>query len=250
MSLSEHFVELRRRFARAGIAALVGSIVGWVFSGGILDSLRAPVSALAHQQNRIATLNFDNISSAFDLRIQVAITVGIVISSPVWLYQVWAFFVPALARRELKYALGFFLTALPLFLAGCASGWFVVPHIVGVLTSFAPAGTASLLEAGSYFGFVLKLVVAVGVAFVLPVFLVLLNFVGVLSARAIRRSWRAASIIIVCFAAAVTPAADVFSMLLLAVSMGALYLLATGVATVHDRKAVRASAQLEREYAL
>jgi sec-independent protein translocase protein TatC len=250
MSLGEHLVELKRRLFRSAIAVVVGAILGWVFSNWILTAMRAPVAVLAHQQDRLAALNFDSISSAFDLRIQIAITVGIVISSPVWLYQLWAYFVPALTRRELKYALGFFLSALPLFFAGCAAGWFVVPHIVGLLTSFAPAGTATLLQAGDYFDFILKLIVAVGVAFVLPVFLVLLNFVGVLSAHTIRRSWRVAVIVIVCFAAAVTPAADVFSMLLLAAPMAALYFLAAGVSTIHDRRTLHAAAQLDREYAL
>jgi len=249
MSLRDHLVELRRRFAWIVIAVLVGSVAGWILADPVLAAMRAPVTALAHQQGRLAALNFDNISAAFDLRIQLALTVGIVISSPVWLFQLWAFFVPALSRKELKYGLGFFLTAVPLFLAGCAAGWFVVPHIVGLLTSFAPSGTSTLLQASAYFSFVLKLVIAVGVAFVLPVFVVLLNFVGVLSARTILKSWRIALVVIVCFTAAVTPAADVASMVLLAVPMEVLYLAAAGVALVHDRRSVRAAQQLAREYA-
>ena len=249
MSLGDHLVEFRRRLFRSATAVVVGSVAGWILSDPILAAMRAPVAALAHQQGRLAALNFDTISAAFDLRMQIAVTVGIVVSSPVWLYQVWAYFVPAFTRKELKYALGFFLTALPLFFAGCAAGWFVVPHIVGLLTSFAPSGTSTLLQAGDYFSFILKLVIAVGVAFVLPVFVVLLNFVGMLSARTIVRSWRVALIVIVCFTAAVTPAADVFSMLLLAVPMEALYLSATGIALIHDRSVARAAQQLAREYA-
>jgi len=250
MSLGDHLVEFRRRLFRSAIAVVVGSIVGWILSDPVLAAMRTPVAALAHQQGRLASLNFDNISAAFDLRIQIAVTAGIVISSPIWLYQLWAYFVPALTRREVKYTLGFFLTALPLFFAGCAAGWFVVPHIVELLTSFAPSGTSTLLQAGGYFNFILKLVIAVGVAFVLPVFIVLLNFVGVLSAHTIVRSWRIALIVIVCFTAAVTPAADVFSMLLLAVPMELLYLSAAGVALIHDRRGSRAAQQLAREYAL
>ena len=127
MSLGDHLVEFRRRLFRSAIAVVVGSMAGWILSDPVLTAARAPVAALAHQQGRLAAINFDNISAAFDLRIQIAVTVGIVISSPVWLYQVWGYFVPALTRKERKYALGFFLTALPLFFAGCAAGWFVVP---------------------------------------------------------------------------------------------------------------------------
>src|SRR5260370_35861741 len=150
---------------------------------------------------------------------EIAFTIGLVISSPIWLYQIAAFFVPALSRKELRSGLGFSLTAVPLFLAGCAAGWFVVPHIVQLLTSFAPSQDTAIIQAKVYFDFVLKLVVAIGVAFVLPVFLVLLNFVGVMSARSIVKSWRIALLVIVLFPAIATPSAHAVSMFLLALPM-------------------------------
>ena len=101
------------------------------------------------------------------------------ISSPIWLYQIFAFLVPGLTRSEKRYTFGFFFTAVPLFLAGCFAGWFVLPHIVELMTSFVPQQDASYFDAKYYLDFVLKLVLAIGIAFVLPVFLVLLNFVGV-----------------------------------------------------------------------
>jgi sec-independent protein translocase protein TatC len=128
---------------------------------------------------------------------------------------------------------------VPLFLAGCAAGWFVMPHIVVLMTGFAPTASASLLDAPTYFSFVLKLVLVVGVAFVLPVFLVLLDFVGVITAAGILRSWRIAAMLIVLFTAVATPAADVMSMLLLAIPLVALFFLAAGVAWIHDRRAAR-----------
>ncbi len=130
MTLGEHFLELRKRLVRAAAGLLAGSVVGWFLAGYVLDALRAPIIQIAKQQHRLAELNYDNITGAFDLKIEIAFTIGVVISSPIWLYQIWAFFVPALSRKELRYGLGFFLSAVPLFLAGCAAGWFVVPHIV------------------------------------------------------------------------------------------------------------------------
>jgi sec-independent protein translocase protein TatC len=157
--------------------------------------------------------------------------------------------VPALSRKELRYGLGFFLTAVPLFFAGCAAGWFVVPHIVQLLTSFAPSQDTAIIQAKVYFDFVLKLVVAIGVAFVLPVFLVLLNFVGILSARSIVKSWRIALLVIVLFTAIATPSADIVSMFLLAIPMVLLYFAAAGVAWLHDRRAAKAALQLDAELA-
>jgi sec-independent protein translocase protein TatC len=242
MTLGQHLVELRRRLVIMSISVLVGSVGGYFVSDWILAAMSAPIHALAKQQHRLATLNYTGVTSAFDLKIQIAITVGIIVSSPVWLYQVWAFFVPGLTRRELKYGLGFFLTSVPLFLGGCVAGWLVVPHIVQLLTSFAPANDSSLIGASDYFDFILKLMLAIGIAFVLPVFLVLLNFVGILSAKLILKQWRVAVLLIVVFTAIATPSADIVSMILLAVPMVVLYFAAAAVAAVHDRRAGRARA--------
>ncbi|WP_460630659.1 twin-arginine translocase subunit TatC [Leifsonia lichenia] len=244
MTLAQHLREFRHRIVWAAGAVLLASIAGWFLSGLVLDAMRAPIVALAEEQHRLAELNYDNITGAFDLRIQIAVTIGVVLSSPIWLYQVWAFLVPALTRKELRYGLGFFLSAVPLFLAGCASGALVVPHIVQLLTSFAPDGSSSFIQASDYFDFILKLVLAIGIAFVLPVFLVLLNVVGVLSARTILRSWRVALISIVLFTAIATPSADIVSMFLLAIPMVVLYLAAAGVAWLHDRRVARSAAAL------
>ncbi|GAA1964083.1 twin-arginine translocase subunit TatC [Microbacterium deminutum] len=245
MTLGQHLREFRRRMIWAVVGLLIGSVAGWFLSGFILEAMRAPIAALAEQQHRLAELNYDNITGAFDLRIRIALTIGIVLSSPVWLYQIWAFLVPALNRKELRYGLGFFLSAVPLFLAGCAAGALVVPHVVELLTSFAPSESSSLIEASQYFDFVLKLVLAIGIAFVLPVFLVLLNFVGVLSGRTIIRSWRIALLTIVVFAGIATPSADVISMFLLAIPMVVLYLAAAGIARIHDRRVARTAAALD-----
>ncbi len=249
MTLAEHFVELRKRLFRSALALLVGSVIGWFLSGYVMDALRGPITDIAKQQGRVATLNYDSITGAFDLKMQVAITIGAIVSSPFWLYQIWAFFVPAMTRKELKYGFGFFFTAVPLFIAGGVTGWLLVPHIVSLLTSFAPEPDTAIIGAKTYFDFILKLVIAVGIAFVLPVFLVLLNFVGVLSAKSIIASWRWALILIALFTAIATPAADVLSMFLLAIPMVALYFAAYGVAWLHDRRAAKAANRLEAELA-
>lgn len=242
MSLGGHLIELRKRFYLSAIFIVLGAVAGWFSADFLLAQLREPIFLVASSQDRVATLNYDGITSAFDLKLQIAFTVGIVISSPFWLYQIWAFFMPGLTKREIKYTLGFMLSAIPLFLAGCAAGWFVYPHIVALMTSFAPSDDATIITAKTYFDFVLKLVLVVGVAFVLPVFLVLFNFAGLLSAQSILKSWRIAVLVITLFTAIATPAADVLSMILLAIPMVMLYFLAAGIAWIHDRrKAKKAS---------
>jgi sec-independent protein translocase protein TatC len=234
MSLGQHLLELRRRLFISAIAILVFSIGGWFLFKPVFNAIQAPVRALAHSHGT-SSINFAGIGTAFDIQLQVAITIGAVASSPIWLYQIFAFIVPGLTSREKRFTFGFFFSAVPLFLAGCAAGWFVFPHIVGVLGSFVPQGSASLIEARDYLSFVLKLVLAVGIAFVLPVFLVLLNFLGIVTGKSILLSWRWAILAIFVFCAIATPSADVGSMFLLAAPMIVLYLVAAAVAGWHDR---------------
>lgn len=236
MTLGDHLLELRKRLYIAAASILVGMVGGWFIADFLLNVLRGPIYTIAEAQNRVATLNYDGISSAFDLKLQIALTIGIVASSPIWLYQIWAFFMPGLTRREMKYTLGFLLSAIPLFLLGCWAGFTVFPNIVALMTSFAPSQDSAIITAKTYFDFVLKLVLVVGVAFVLPVFLVLLNFAGVLSAKKILKSWRVAILLIVLFTAIATPAADVLSMFMLAIPMIVLYFTAAGLAWLHDRR--------------
>jgi len=250
MSLGAHLVELRNRLFISALAIVLGMVVGFILSDFILSALTQPIADLAAEQGREASLNFTDVSSAFDLRIQIAFTVGVVISSPVWLYQVCAFVMPGLKKKEKRYAVGFVCAAVPLFLAGCVAGWFVLPHMVTLLTGFAPEGTTALLTARSYYDFVLKLVLAIGIAFVLPVFLVILNFAGVLSAVAILKSWRIAILAITLFTAIATPAADVMSMFLLAIPMLVLYFGAAGIAWLNDRRKRRAQQSLDIELAV
>jgi sec-independent protein translocase protein TatC len=248
MSLGQHLIELRKRLLIAGLGILAGAIGGWFLAALVWDRLRDPILKLASAHHN-ASINYPSITSAFDVRIQVALLVGIVVSSPIWLYQIFAFLVPGLTKSERKYIFGFFFTAVPLFLAGCAIGWFVLPRVVGALVGFAPGQDSSIIDAKYYLDFVIKLILASGIAFVLPVFLVLLNFIGILSAKAILRGWRWAILTITVFTAIATPAADPVSMLLLAVPMVALYFVAWGVALIHDRAVARRADALSAELA-
>lgn len=245
MSLGAHLVELKKRLFISAIAIIVTAIAGFIFANFFIDALRAPITSIADSTGRGAALNYDAVTQAFDIRMQIAFTVAIVVASPVWLYQIWAFLVPGLVRKEKQYAIGFMATAIPLFLAGCAAGWYVLPNIIHLLLGFAGDQDLSNLNAKYYYDFIVKLLLAVGIAFVLPVFVVLLNFVGVLSAQAILKGWRVAILTICVFTAMATPAADVISMFLLAIPMIVLYFIAALIAWLHDRRAAKRAALVD-----
>jgi len=240
MPLVQHLIELRKRLMRAALGVLAGGVIGWFLNDLVLNALRNPLISQRGKDGRLlTTLNFPGITSAFDVKFEIAIVLGIVLSSPIWLYQIFAFVTPAFTRTEKKYVFGFFFSAVPLFLIGCAAGWLLVPHIVQLMTGFAGTQDATLVDAKMYLDFVLRLVLIIGVAFVLPVFLVLLNFAGVLRAKAILKGWRIAILVTIVFTALATPSADVISMLLLAAPLIALYFGSVGVAFLHDRRVDR-----------
>lgn len=243
MSLGDHLRELRNRLFISAIAIAVTAVFGFLVADYVIDYLRVPIDAIADERN--ARIIYTTVTGAFDLRLQIAFTIAIVAASPVWLYQIFAFLVPGLTGKEKRYTFGFFFSAVPLFFAGAATGFWLFPHMVELLTSFSSNEDATYLDAKPYYDFVIKLVLAVGIAFVLPVFLVLLNFVGVLSATAIIKSWRVAILAICLFTAIATPAADVISMFLLAIPMIVLYFVAYLIAFLHDRRAARLARELE-----
>jgi sec-independent protein translocase protein TatC len=244
MSIAQHLVEIRNRLAWIAGSIIAGSVVGWFVTPMAWNALREPVITSAAASERYATIAFTSVTSAFELNMRIAVTLGVILSSPVWLYQVLAFVAPGLKRREKRFVFGFLLASVPLFVAGCAAGWVVMPHIVAMMTGFASSQDSTVLTASDYLDFVLKLVLAVGIAFVLPVFLVVLNFAQILRGRTILNAWRVAIILICVFTAIATPAADVLSMFILAAPMVVLYFTAVGVALLNDRRHDKREAEL------
>lgn len=243
MTLASHLSEARRRSFRVAVALVVGSIAGYLLSDLVMDVLRSPINELA--ASRDASLNYETVTGAFDLRLRLAIYTGVVLSSPVWLYQLFAYIAPGLTGSEKRYTFGFLAAALPLFIAGCTVGLLLFPHMVELLTGFADSADSTILQASYYVDFVMKIVLATGVAFVLPAFIVVLNLLGLLSAERIGRGWRVAVVLIVVFSAMVTPAADVLSMFLVAVPMTVLFLAALLIAWLHDRSSAGRGATSE-----
>ncbi len=236
MSLRQHLVELRRRLLIAVIGVIVGMVIAFLITEPVIDLLTKPIQTVAEWQGHdYVRLNFDTVTSGFDLRMRIAFAIGFIISAPVWMWQIWAFIMPGLTRKEIRYTIGFLSAAIPLFFAGCTVALFIMPHIIELMASFVPEGMAQFYGYSTYYDFAFKLLLVVGIAFVLPVFLVALNFAGILSGRAILKGWRAAILISTIFAAITTPAADVTSMLLLAGIMVVLYFAAALVSVLFDR---------------
>lgn len=242
MPLAAHVREARRRATRAALALAVAMVAGFLLSDQILDVLRAPIEELAGE--RQASLNYATVTAAFDLRMRIAVVAGVILSSPVWLLELFGFVTPGLTPRERRYVVGFAAAAIPLFAAGCTMGLLLFPHMVEVMAGFSSDQDSTILDASYYVDFVLRIVLSLGLAFVLPVFVVVLNLLGVLPAHALRRGWRVIVVVITLFSALVTPAADVLAMFLVAAPMAGLFLSAVAIASVHDHRVALRTAAL------
>lgn len=240
MRLSAHLAELRRRLFISFIALLVAAVAAFALTDPIIHFLASPIRGIAaDQSDSLTALTFTTVTAAFDLRLRIAIAVGAIVACPIWLLQIWLFFVPGLTRREVRWTLGFVFSAIPLFIVGCATGVLIAPHTITMLASFVPEGSALLLQSAYYYDFVLKLMLAVGVAFSVPVFLVMLNLSGLVSSQGLLRGWRVAIVAAAVFSALATPAADVISMLLLMAAITTLYFGAWFVTVLLERRSRR-----------
>lgn len=241
MPLKEHLLEFRNRLMVAAAAIVVGGIVGWVIYPQVYDQLTWPFTEYKRANpDSVVTLNFGNATSAFSTRLSLSIWTGMLLSCPVWLWQIWAFILPGLTRKEKRVSIAFFATAVPLFLAGCAFAYWTLPKALLILYGFTPDDETSsnIQQASDYFTFVTRFILAFGAAWLLPVFLVGLSAIGVVSGRALLRGWRVAVLLIFVAAAIITPTPDPYTMFLLAAPLCLLYFAAVGVAMLIDRRRV------------
>ncbi|MFM8351815.1 MAG: twin-arginine translocase subunit TatC [Actinomycetales bacterium] len=239
MPLTEHLRELRNRLVKAGIAILAGMIVGWVFYPQLFAILSAPFEDVVEQaraEGRTVILALTGVADPFVLQLQVAAVAGLLLSSPVWLYQIWRFVTPGLHRNERRWAIGFVLVATPLFAAGVLLAYTVLPIGLDILFGFTPEGVENIVSVDRYLSFFLRTVIVFGVGFLVPLMLVLLNFAGVLSGKRLLSWWRWIIITVVIFAAIATPTGDPINLILLAGPIMVLVMIAVGIALLNDRR--------------
>jgi sec-independent protein translocase protein TatC len=240
MTLMEHLNELRTRLFRAVLSIALASVVCAFFYDEIVRLLTTPfvdaVEKLAIERDIDAKLTFSDVAGPFTLTLKTSLVAGLVVSSPLWLWQLWAFIVPGLHNTERRWSVIFAAVAGPLFIAGVLLGFFVLPKGLGILLDFTPADVSNFVNLDKYLTFIMRMLLVFGVSFEIPLFVILLNLAGVVSGKALgqHRSWIVLGVFV--FAAVATPSTDPISMLFLAVPMTLLFLMSEVVARLIDRR--------------
>jgi len=240
MTLAEHFRELRKRLVRSSLALIFCTVAVWNQFSVIFAFIRAPYDSV-QGLGSTAVLALTGVTSGFSLQLKVSLAAAFVISSPIWIYQLWRFISPGLKRSERKWAYLFTAIAVPLFSCGVLLAYFVMPRMLDILFEFTPADVENVTSVESYLSFFLHLTLFFGIGFLLPLVLVSLNFAGILSGDRLKASWRWLILGSFVFGAVATPNGDPLAMTFVALPMIALSFIAVGIALINDGRRERAA---------
>jgi sec-independent protein translocase protein TatC len=247
MALADHLRELRARMLIIATTLVVGIVVAWFFYEQTFGLLLHPYEAAREtlEARGVETQPvISGVATSLLLQLKISALAAVIVTCPIWLYQIWAFIVPGLHPHERRSTKMFAVIAGPLFVAGVGVAYYVLPKGMEVLIGFTPADIQSLIEFDKYLSFLIRMMLVFGVAFEIPLFVVMLNLAGIVSGRTLGayRPWIVLGTFV--FAAVATPSTDPFSMIFLAVPMSVLFLLSELVARAVDRRRARSGGRL------
>jgi len=245
MPLMDHIRELRNRVVKIALALGAGMIVGFIFFTRIWHVIDRPLcAATIRGQTGCNTLGVNQLAldsplDPFYLHVKVALIAGVILSSPVWLYQLWAFVAPGLYAREKRWGYLFLATAVPLFLIGVTLAYWSLGRSMHYLLGLTPHGVANLIQVDQYMSFVMAMLLAFGLAFELPLLIVMLNLAGILTHERFRK-WRRVMIFgVFLIAGMANPSPDPITMLILGGACAALVEVAEFIVWSNDRRRAR-----------
>jgi sec-independent protein translocase protein TatC len=245
MPLGDHLRELRSRLVKAILAVVGGMIVGFIFFRPVWHFVMRPYCETKINGKPACTGTFGHtliVNGVFDgfyLHVKVALVFGLIITSPIWLYQLWAFIAPGLYAREKRWTYAFVGSAVPLFCTGAVFAYIAMSRALYYLISLVPQDTVALFTTDTYLNYFIAMVLGFGLAFELPLAIVVLNLAGIMT-HARFKKWRRYMIFgVFVFAGIASPSPDPITMLMLAAPCAALVEVAEVVVWANDRRKAR-----------
>ncbi|ABB14493.1 twin-arginine translocase subunit TatC [Carboxydothermus hydrogenoformans] len=218
MTLFEHLEALRKVIIISVIAIVIGSIIAYNYVDYFLNILLQPVTALKMK------LVFINVTEAFMTKLKIAIILGIILASPIILWQIWSFVAPGLKPAERKFILRMIPVIIILFVAGIVFAFFTVFQIATrFLLQFGGDIMSPMITIGKYISFALNFLIPFGLVFELPVVVYILAKLNIISHEFLVKNRKYALLVVFILAAALTPGPDVISQLLMAAPLLILY---------------------------
>ncbi len=247
MPLLRHLRELRRRLIVVLVVVAAGAVAGWYLYDPIMRLLERPYCSVDPKHrfggaDGQCVLVYHGVLDGFTTRLKVAVLSGVVLTGPLWLYQMWAFIAPGLRTKERRYAITFVVASTLLFASGALLAELILRKGLSVLVSQSGDGVQALLTVNSYLSFVIAMLVTFGLAFELPLLVVMANLAGVISGRMLVKAQRVAVFLLFVFAAIATPSSDPFTMCAMAIPLVALFEASVLFAVLHDRRVARRKA--------
>jgi sec-independent protein translocase protein TatC len=240
MTFFEHLVELRKRLINSLIAIGIGAFVGVYVAKYVIRFVTLPMNAALKASNLPQHLIYTHPAGGFNLMITLGIYIGVVLASPVVLYQIWLFVAPALYKHERGAISGFLFSTVFLFLAGIAFGYFVtLPYMLRFLVRFTVVslpGIEPMITVNEYFDLTLMVLLGFGLVFELPVLIFFLSIFGIVTPQFLWTNIRYAILVIAIVAAIITPTPDATTMLIFMAPMIGLYFIGIAVSAVAVRK--------------
>jgi len=245
MPVMDHLSELRRRILIVVVSLLVAAIVIYFFSADLVRFLIIPISKYLPGFGT-NELNVLNPLGGFTLRFKVSLVAGFMVTAPIWIWNLLAFFVPALKPNERKWVLPTFFAGVALFILGNVFCYFIIlaPAFEWMLAQTAEFATV-LPDAYSYVNLILGFEVAFGLAFELPLVIFYLIVFNIVPYKKFRSYWRVIYIVLMIVCAFVTPDASPVTMLLLFAAMISLYEVSLALAKLVLRKRIARQKELE-----
>ena len=232
--LITHLTELRARLLRSIAYALIGALVVWSFFNPIYRFLMRPIMRALKQGK--GELIVTQLMEGFLVKIEITLIGGIILAAPFIYYEIWAFIAPGLTRKERRAARPLVPISGLLFLMGAALGYLLTEPSLMWLLKLNPPEAVARYQLNTNLLLLMKFYLALGIAFQLPVVIVLLAKMGIVNSRLLSRRWREAVVVIFVVAAIITPTWDPITMTIAGLPMVALYLATIGVVKIIERK--------------